>query len=464
MPKTIHFRGFIVAVLLAFALTFSGLALRAVDVTLVPQPIHTLKLANGLVALMVEDHSVPVVSLEVWYHVGSKNEQAGKTGYAHLFEHLMFDGTKNISNDMFSDYIVRSGGVDNAYTNDDVTVFWETMPSNTLPVALWLEADRMRNLNINTKTFDNEREVVKEERRLRFDNQPYGNVVEILYQHAFTVHPYQHMTIGSMEDLDRASVADIQGFYDTYYQPDNATLVIAGDFNAQEVDQIIHQDFDPIPASGLPQDRHIPREPQQTAPRVIKLSLDVALPAFVKGYHMPADGTPDAYPLRLASKILSDGNSSLIYQSLVYDKQIAVQAESNGNFTEDPNLFFVLAVMNPGHPPSEGEAAIEQVLDGLRERPVSAEELAKAKNQILRDFVVSRQTTQSRCEELGYAALILKDPELLNTEVQRFIAVTPEDIQRVARKYFVPADSTLVEVYPEKDDSGESKSEEGNGK
>jgi zinc protease len=448
LPKTIHARGCILAVLLAFALTVHGLALRAAGITLTPQPIHSLKLANGLVALMVEDHSVPVVSLEVWYHVGSKNEQPGKTGYAHLFEHLMFDGTKNIDNDMFSDYIVRTGGVDNAYTNDDVTVFWETMPSNTLPVALWLEADRMRNLDINAKTFDKEREVVKEERRLRFDNQPYGNVIEILYQHAFTVHPYRHMTIGSMEDLDHASIKDIQSFYDTYYQPDNATLVIAGDFDPQEVGKDIQEDFAPIPASGLPQERHIPVEPPQTAPRVIKLNLDVALPAFVEGYHMPADGTPDAYPLRLASKILSDGNSSLIYQSLVYDKQIAVQADSNGNFTEDPNLFFVLAVMNPGHPPAEGESAMEQVLDRLRDRPVSGEELTKAKNQILRDFAVSRETTQSRCEQLGYAAVILKDPELLNTEVQRFMAVTPADIQRVARKYFVPENSTLVEVYP----------------
>jgi zinc protease len=181
------------------------------------------------------------------------------------------------------------------------------------------------------------------------------------------------------------------------------------------------------------------------------MNLDVALPAFVEGFHMPADGTPDAYPLRLASKILSDGESSRIYTRLIYDKQIAAQAESSGNFTEDPNLFFVFAVMNGGHPPAEGETQVEAELTRLKTELVSAADLEKAKNQILRDFILSRQTAQSRADELGYAAVVLKDPELVNTELQRFLNVTTEDIQRVARKYFVPENETLVEVYTKKD-------------
>jgi predicted Zn-dependent peptidase len=350
----------------------------------------------------------------------------------------------------FSDYIIRSGGTDNAYTTEDTTVFWETVPSNLLPTVLWLEADRMRNLQINEKVFNNERQVVEEERRLRFDNPPYGTVVETLYDHAYQVHPYRHMTIGSMEDLNRAAIQDIQDFYDTYYVPSNATVVIVGDVDWHQAAIDVQKYLGPVEAGNARHANPIPQEPPQQGERRVKVDLDVALPAFVEGYHMPADGTPDAYPLRLAAKILSDGESSRIYTRLIYDQQIAAQADSNGNFTEDPNLFFVFAVMNNGHTPAEGEAQVEAELARLKNEPVPAAELDKAKNQILRDFILSRQTSQSRAEELGYAAVVLKDPELVNTELQRFLAVTPQDIQRVARQYFIRNNATVVEVYSRK--------------
>jgi predicted Zn-dependent peptidase len=423
----------------------------ASSVKLPSTEIHEMKLDNGLRALIVESHDAPVIDVQVWYHVGSKNEVPGRTGFAHFFEHLMFDGTKNLGSNEFSDYIIRSGGTDNAYTTEDTTVFWETVPSNMLPVVLWLEADRMRNLEINQKVFDNERQVVEEERRLRFDNPPYGTVVETLYDHAYTVHPYRHMTIGSMEDLNRASIRDIQDFYDTYYEPGNATLVIIGDLDWRQAAVDVQKYLGPVKAGNSQSLTAIPPEPAQQAERVVKMDLDVALPAFVEGFHMPADGTPDAYPLRLASKILSDGESSRIYTRLIYDKQIAVQAESSGNFTEDPNLFFVFAVMNGGHSPAEGETQVEAELTRLKTELVSDGDLEKAKNQILRDFIITRQTAQTRAEELGYAAVVLKDPELVNTELQRFLNVTPEDLRRVARKYFVQENKTLVEVYPKKD-------------
>jgi predicted Zn-dependent peptidase len=432
----------IVAVAL-FVLTGIGEA-----VTLPQTAVRALTLPNGLQAYLVEDHQAPVVNVQVWYHVGSKNEVPGRTGFAHLFEHLMFDGTTNIGADQFSDYVIRSGGIDNAYTTEDSTVFWETTPSSQLPVVLWLEADRMRNLDITETVFNNEREVVEEERRLRFDNPPYGTVVETLYQHAYTVHPYRHMTIGSMHDLDNAKLEDIRDFYDTYYVPNNATLVIVGDLDPLETEPMIRKYFGLLERGARLPTNHLPQEPLQTAKRVVKLALNVALPAFVEGYHMPADGTPDAYPLRLASNILSEGESSRIYRRLVYDKQIALEAESTGNFTEDPNLFFVFAVMNQGHAPAEGEAEVEAELTRLKTQTVSNDELQKAKNQILRDFILSRQTVQTRGEELGYAAVILKDANLVNTELARFLAVTPADIQRVAQKYFVAENMTLVEVYP----------------
>lgn len=400
---------------------------------------------------MVERHEAPVVSVQVWYHVGSKDESPGKTGFAHLFEHLMFQGTRNLGPDQFSDYIVRAGGLDNAYTTEDYTVYWETIPSSQLPVALWLEADRMRNLEITERSFDTEKDIVKEERRLRFDNQPYGTVVEQLYAEAFTVHPYRHTAIGSMEDLERARVADIRAFYDTFYVPNNATLVIAGDFDRRETEAQVRQYFGALSPGPQKIERNIAPEPPQMAKRVLKLQENVALPAFVAAYHMPADGTPDAYPLRLAAKILSEGESSRIYRRLVYEKGIAFEAHSTGNFTEDPNLFFVLAVMNPGHSPQEGEAEVQAELERLKTGPAPGEELVKAKNQILRDFVLSRQTVNRLAEELGYAAVVLKDPDLLNTELERFLAVTPEDIQRVAEKYFVPENVTVVEVYPRPD-------------
>jgi len=367
----------------------------------------------------------------------------------------MFDGTTNVGPELFSDYVIRSGGIDNAYTTEDSTVFWETTPSSELPVVLWLEADRMRNLKITQAVFDNERQVVEEERRLKFDNPPYGTVVETLYQHAYTVHPYRHMTIGSMHDLDNAKLDDIREFYDTYYVPNNATLVVVGDIDPLETESMIRKYFGPLERGArLPAD-NIPQEPPQAAERVVKLELNVALPAFIEGYHMPADGTPDAYPLRLASNILSEGESSRIYRRLVYEKQIALEAESSGNFTEDPNLFFVFAVMNQGHTPAEGEAEVEAELTRLKTRPVSDAELQKAKNQILRDFILGRQTTQTRGEELGYAAAVLKDADLVNTEPARFLAVTPADIQRVAQKYFVQRNVTLVEVYPKSAEGGQ---------
>jgi zinc protease len=452
-----HVRGLrisrLLAIWLAFLLLLSVVpgGWAAASVKLPPSTIHQLTLSNGLRALLVENHDSPVVSVEVWYHVGSKDEEPGKTGFAHLFEHLMYQGTRNLGPEEYSDYIIRYGGLDNAYTTEDMTVFWESMPSSVLPVALWLEADRMRNLQITDKAFKNEREVVKEERRERFDNQPYGTVVEILYQYAYTVHPYRHMAIGSMEDLDRASVADVQAFYDRYYVPNNAVLVVVGDFDTAQAESLIKQDFAHLsngPESPGRTAHGIPAEPQQTEKRMVKLEKDVALPAFVEGYHMPADGTSDAYPLRIAAKILSQGESSRIYQRLVYQKQMAVQAESEGNFTEDPNLFFVMVVLNPGYTQAQGEAEIAAELHRLMIEPVSQKELEKAKNQVLRDFVISRQSDQSRAEELGYAAVVLKDPGLLDAELDRFLAVTPADIQRVAQKYFVPENVTIIEVSP----------------
>lgn len=421
--------------------------LKAASIELPSLKIQTLQLPNGLRAVMVNRGESSVITVEVWYHVGSRDETPGRTGFAHFLEHLMFDGTKTMGR-QFSDYIVRAGGIDNAYTTTDVTVYWETMPTSNLPVALCLEADRMRNLDISQSALDNERAVVEEERRRRYDNSPYGTVIPTLYQYAFTVSPYRHLPIGSTDDVGRATTAEIRDFYNTYYVPNNATIVIAGRFSVDEAEKYIRKYFSPLAAGPGPGQRRIPVEPHQTAERAVKITRDVALPAFVEAYHVPADGTPDSYPLRLASRVLSGGDSGMIYHQLVYEEQLALEAESSADFSEDPNLFFVFAVMNARHTAAEGESALEAIIERLREKPLSAKELQKAKDQVLFELASDRETSKDLAEQLGYDTVVLNDPNLINTEGEHFLAVTAEQVQAAARKYFVQNNLTLLEVHP----------------
>ena len=421
--------------------------LNAAGIELPPLKVQTFQLPNGLRAVMVNRGESPVITLEVWYHVGSRDETPGKTGFAHFLEHLMFDGTKTMGR-RFSDYIVRVGGIDNAYTTTDATVYWETMPASNLPVALCLEADRMRNLDINQSALDNERAVVEEERRRRYQNSPYGTLIPTLYQYAFTVSPYRHLPIGSTDDVGHATLAEIRDFYNTYYVPQNATIVIAGKFSVEEAEKYIKKYFASLSAGPVPGQRHIPVEPPQTAERSVSMTRNVTLPAFVEAYHIPADGTPDSYPLRLASRILSGGDSGMIYHQLVYEEQLALEAESSADFSEDPNLFFVFAVMNAGHTTAEGEAALESIIERLQGKPLSSKELQKAKDQVLFELASDRETSKDLAEQLGYDTVVLDDPELINTEAEQFLVVTAEQVQAAARKYFVRNNLTLLEVHP----------------
>src|SRR5918994_300877 len=244
------------------------------------------KLDNGLTVILSEDHSTPIVHLALWYHVGSKNEKPGRTGFAHLFEHMMFKGSKNVEPEAHTSFVSSVGGQTNAYTTDDETVFWETVPAQYLPLALWLEADRMSTLRINEDTFINEREVVKEERRMRVDNQPYGRLNEIIYDQAFKVHPYKHSTIGSMADLEAASIADVRDFYSTFYVPENATLTLVGDFETAQARQLVEQYFGRVPKAAKPVPRDIPKEPEQTEERRVTLEQAWPLPAVVVAHHV----------------------------------------------------------------------------------------------------------------------------------------------------------------------------------
>jgi len=408
---------------------------------------HTLP--NGLQVILLEDHAVPVIDLQVWYHVGGKDERPGRTGFAHLFEHLMFKGSAHVGSEEHSRIIEAIGGFDNASTYDDYTNFYETFPSNYLERVLWLEADRMGSLNVDEDNFKSEREVVKEERRVRVENQPYGYIEEDLRAAAFTVHGYHHTPIGSMLDLDNATIGDVREFFNTFYKPNNATLIVVGDFKSEQALAWTKKYFDGIPASAAPIPRIAKPEPPQTAERVVKKSYsNTPLPALVIGYKVPAKYSPDAYPLDLASNILAGGESSRLYQRLVYKDQIAAQAIGFGNFTEDPNLFLAIAILNLGHTPEEGEKTTLAVLDGLKTEAVGAKELEKAKNQEISGVILGRQTDEEKAVALGSAAVIGKNANLVNTELDRYLKVTPADIQRVARDYFVPAHATVMIITP----------------
>jgi zinc protease len=398
--------------------------------------------------VLSEDHSTPIVHADLWYHVGSKDERPGRTGFAHLFEHMMFKGSKNVDPEEHASKIAGVGGQSNAYTNDDATVFWETVPSQYLPLILWLEADRMATLKIDEPTFKAEREVVKEERRLRIDNQPFGRLTEILYANAFTVHPYKHTTIGSMADLDAASVADVRDFHNTFYVPGNATLALVGDFDSTQAMDLVTRYFGRIPKSERPIVRNYPQEPAGTAEKRVTVTENWPLPAVVVAYHITYDGHPDSYPLHIASKILSDGESSRIYKSLVYEKGIAVSAFGGGNILEEPNLFFAVAVVQRGHTPAEAERALIAEIDKLRAEPVAERELQRAKNQFFRDYIADRESTQGKAAQLAHAVVIHRDITTADGEVEIFNNLKVDDVQRVARTYFTPENRLVLTVLP----------------
>jgi zinc protease len=407
-----------------------------------------LTLPNGLTVILSEDHSTPIVHLQLWYHVGSKNEKPGRTGFAHLFEHLMFKGSRNVEPEGHTSLISSVGGQANAYTEDDITVFWETVPSQYLPLILWLEADRMTTLRINEETFANEREVVKEERRMRVDNQPFGRLSEIIYDQAFTTHPYKHTTIGSMADLESASVSDVLDFYKTYYVPENATMTLVGDFDPAQAKELVTEFLGRVPKAEKPVPRDIPKEPPQTRERRVTLETPWPLPAVVVAHHITYDGNPDSYPLHIASKVLSDGQTSRIYQALVYEKRLAVAAFGGANLIEDPNLFYAVAIVQPGHTTEEAINALIAELDLLKKDPITDRELQRTKNQFARDYILGRETNQQKAGQLAHAVVIHRDITSADGEFEIFQNITKADVQRVARTYFTEENRLVITLMP----------------
>jgi zinc protease len=435
----------------ALALAGALLLLTAAGPTEIVRPARfdykMTTLSNGLQAVFLEDHSTPIVHLAIWYHVGSKNEKAGRTGFAHLFEHLMFKGSRNVRPDQHPSMITSLGGQSNAFTDEDSTVYWQTVPAQYLPLVLWMEADRMASLDVSEEKFRTEVEVVKEERRMRFETQPFGLLSEIIFDKAFTTHPYKHQTIGSMADLEGSSIADVRAFHDTYYVPNNATIALAGDFDQAQAQALLEKYLGAVPR-GKPVPRDIVAEPPHKAERKFSVTQPWPLPAVVVSYHITSDGHPDAYPLHVLAKILSDGDSSRIYRSLVYEKQIAVAAFGEAKLIEHPNLFYAVAIVQPPNKPDDVLKALQNEIERIKSDGVTPEELARAKRQWARDYILGRETVQQKALHLAHAIVIHNDVKTADGEFDLFQNVTVADVQRVARTYFTPESRMLLTVMP----------------
>jgi len=406
-------------------------------------------LANGLRVLSVPDHSSPTVAIQVWYHVGSKDDPPNRSGFAHLFEHIMFKSTKNMKSEMMDRLTEDVGGFNNAFTADDVTVYFEVVPSNYLETLIWAEADRLSGLNVDDANFKSERDVVKEEFRQSVLAPPYGRFEYLLQQKSFLEHPYQRPTIGSIEDLDAASLKNVQDFHATYYRPDNATLVVVGDFDPAQFDKWVDKYFNPIAKPDRPLPRVQVKEPaRKTEIRLTEYGRN-DLPAVGLTYLTPRQADADSDALRVADAILSAGESSRLYNALVYNQQLAADVNSSAETREDASLFVLTAVLSEGKKVEDAEKSLLAEVKKLQDTPVSAAELEKAKNQIITSQLRQRETSNGKALALGEAAVLLGDPARVNTDLDRLQAVTAADIQRVMKKYFADTNRLVLYYLPE---------------
>lgn len=400
-------------------------------------------LPNGLKVLLHEDHSTPIVAVSVMYHVGSKNEKPDRTGFAHFFEHLLFEGSENIKRGEFDDYISNAGGTNNANTSYDRTYYYEILPSNQLALGLWLESERMLHAKVEQVGIETQRQVVKEERRMRIDNQPYGRLLEETMKRLYAKHPYHNSIIGSMEHLDAAQEADYKQFYKDFYRPDNAILSIAGDIDIEQTKKLIDVYF-----KGIPRGKGEIFRPKVVEPPLRSEIRDtvydnVQLPAVIFAYHVPAQGTPDYYALKMLNMVLSQGESSRMNKAIVDEQQKAVAAFSFAIDLEDPSPNIMAAIANMGVDPAELEKAMNEQIEKIQQEPITMTEFQKVQNQVENDFVTSNTTVAGIAESLANYKMYFGDANLINTELERFRKVTREDIQRVAKKYF-PKDGRVV--------------------
>jgi zinc protease len=405
-------------------------------------------LDNGLHVILHQDNSTPIVAVSVMYHVGSKNEQPDRTGFAHFFEHLMFEGSPNIARGEYMKIVENAGGRLNANTDFDRTYYYEVLPSNQLALGLYLESERMLHLKIDSAGVETQRKVVKEERKQRLDNQPYGKIWETTFKDAYSFSPYRWMPIGSDQYIDKASIDEFRKFYKTYYVPQNAVLTISGDIQTDDAKKLVKKYFSEVPKGTKDIYRPDVKEPLHTK-EVIDTAYDnIQLPAIVEAYHIPAVGTKDYYPLRMLTTLLSGGRSSRLYKSLVDEEQKAVYVGAFPAALEDPGLFISLAIANQGVRTNELEKLINQELNKVKNDEISDEDMQKLKNQVETDYVNQDATDEGIAENLAYYFTFYKNTNAINTELDKLMKVTKEDIKRVADKYLTEGNRLVLYYLP----------------
>lgn len=425
--------------------------LRAAELTIPPIQYQQRTLPNGLQVISVEDHASPNVAVQMWYHVGSKDDPQGRSGFAHLFEHLMFKSTKHMHAEQFDRLTEDVGGANNASTSPDVTNYFEIVPSNHLQTLLWAEAERLSNLKVDETNFKSERAVVQEEYRQSVLANPYGKFFNAIDPHSYAVHPYKRPTIGSIEDLDAASLQNVIDFHQTFYRPDNATLIVAGDFDPKQLDAWVDQYFGWIPQPATPIPQVTVQEPQRKKDLRYTVTSETApLPAVAITWLIPpASDSADTIPLQVAAALLSQGNSSRLYQSLVYRHQVAQAAGADADGRVGPGLFTIYAIMASGHQPAEAEKLLHEELIWLATQPIPVEELDKVKTQLLTAELKQRQTAQGLAFALGEASLIEGSAERANTDLEALQNVTEADVHRVMQKYVTGARSVTIDYLPQ---------------
>ncbi len=435
-----------IAPLILPLLLFTALPAPAQEIHL---PVQLHHLANGLKVVTLEEHAAPVAVVQIWYHVGSKDEVAGRTGLAHLLEHNMFNGTRAHGPGIFSRLVAKAGGDDNAFTSFDYTAYYEKFAADRLTLGLELEADRMRNILLTNKELTREREVVKEERRMRTEDNPESALVEQVRAAAFVAHPYGRPVIGWMEDINRLTVDDLRDFYERYYRPDNATLVVVGDFDTAALLSEVKRTFGPIQAPPSPPHRTF-SEPRQRGARRVTLHRPAKLPFLYAAYHTPTFDHADGPALEVAAQVLAGGKSARLTRTLVEEKQICLYAGAGyDGDAEDPSLFTLYAGLQPGHTADEAEAALEAEVARLATKPIGAAELAKAKTQLEAGFVFAQDSPFYLAMTLGRLYTTGRTVTDLEAYLPRIRAVTAADIQRVVATYLQGDRRTLGALIPE---------------
>lgn len=405
-------------------------------------------LENGLKVILHQDKTTPIVAVSVMYHVGSKNENPDKTGFAHFFEHLLFEGSENIGRGEYDKYIEKAGGTLNANTSMDRTYYFEILPSNQLELGLWLESERMLHAKVENVGIETQRQVVKEERRQRIDNQPYGSFLEQIMMRAYKVHPYKWPVIGSMAHLDAAVESDYKNFYADFYVPNNAIVSIAGDIDYDNAKMLVEKYFSTIPKSKKPIYRPSAVEPALGGEVRDTFYDNIQLPAVLMAYRIPAAGTPEYYAVSMLGTLLSQGESSRLQKALVDEQQKAVAV---GNFPldlEDPGVSIAYGICSMGTDVLDAELSITAEIDRIKTETISDEEFQKLKNQVENDFVSSNSKVSGIAESLANYKMYYGDANLINTELNRYLAVTKDDIKNAAIKYYNNNNRVVLHYLP----------------